>query len=81
MVFFSFIVESPRWLIAKGKDKHALSIFRNAAKENAVSFDTDIADIKVPKPDDVSFFKAIQHILRSKTLLIRGVILSFNWLV
>lgn len=83
-IYHWFITDSPRWLIAKGREVEAQLILEKAAKVNGktinmLNFKTPIfkdANIEIEKRSIWSTFKAVAS---SKIMMSRVAVLFFNW--
>ncbi|XP_078335241.1 organic cation transporter protein-like [Crassostrea virginica] len=78
-VFYWWVIpESPRWLLTQGKMTEAEDIIQEVAKKNGVKVQGNLImgeKIEIPKGE------RIWHVYKHKVLLIRGLILFFNWIV
>lgn len=79
MAFWCILPESPRWLLSKGRRQEAEEVLRKAARVNKVTlpeklFDEDYLD---KKPETA----ALWNLFTSRVLLIRTLIIFFNWMV
>ncbi|ESO84003.1 hypothetical protein LOTGIDRAFT_107933 [Lottia gigantea] len=78
--FFSFVPESARWLISKGKTEKAKLILRKVAKENHTKLPDEIFEkenlclVEAPKSQASKLFA-------SPVMVLRSCIIFFNWLV
>ncbi|XP_061177652.1 organic cation transporter protein-like [Saccostrea echinata] len=77
--YWWFVPESPRWLISQGRQSDADIIIRKVAKVNKVNIDDKL--LKVTKEDTQSTEGRIWHLFSHRVLLIRTLILYFNWAV
>ncbi|XP_048771044.2 organic cation transporter protein-like isoform X2 [Ostrea edulis] len=78
IAFWCILPESPRWLLSKGRTEEAEEVLRKAAKVNGVQlpeklFDDDVTDV----PETA----ALWNLFTSRVLLIRTLIIFFNWMV
>ncbi|KAK3734882.1 hypothetical protein RRG08_038908 [Elysia crispata] len=79
VVFAVFIPESARWLLQKGKTEEATKIIKKAAEVNGV-----ILSEKARKLEDIEMEgenEKLWHMLTHPVLLVRSLIVFFNWLV
>lgn len=78
-VFYWWIIpESPRWLLSQGRLEEAEEIIQEVAKKNGVKVTGNLIvgeKIEIPKGE------RIWHVYKHKVLLVRGMILFFNWIV
>ena len=80
MFLFSILVESPRWLILKKRYAEAEMIFRKAAYVNKVELPEDLfMPDEDNKDETVMAHEGFLKVFRSKILLIRSLIIFFNW--
>lgn len=78
-LYFSFITESPRWLIMKGKTKEAIKILEKVAKTNGKITVLCEDGINLKKEQRLSFTMFVRKLLNSKTLMYRLIVMSFTW--
>ncbi|KAJ8303501.1 hypothetical protein KUTeg_019897 [Tegillarca granosa] len=71
--------ESPRWLLSKGKEKEVLKILEKISKSNKRTLPQ--VSLEVEKFQSGKILSSLSLIFRSKTLLLRLVILTFGWYV
>ncbi|XP_069134928.1 organic cation transporter protein-like [Argopecten irradians] len=78
LLYWWFIPESPRWLISQGKIDEANKIIQKAAKVNKVTIPEKIltAD-SIEEPETGRLW----HLFTSRVLLVRTLIIFFNWAV
>lgn len=80
--YWCVLVESPRWLILKKRYAEAEMIFRKAAYVNKVELPDDLFTPDEDNKDErVMAREGFQKLFRSKILLVRSLIIFFNWSV
>lgn len=79
-IFFRFIPESPRWLLATGKKSEAVTILEKAAKLNKMDSEKVkiIADRLSPDVKNENKPK-LATLFATKELTKRNVLLCINW--
>eukprot|EP00058_Branchiostoma_floridae_P009776 XP_002595264.1 hypothetical protein BRAFLDRAFT_232974 [Branchiostoma floridae] len=84
---YPLIIESPRWLLSKGRDEEVAAIMRTAAKVNGVTlpdevFTTKKVEVKVEdnEPKDERTHTIID-LVRTPNMAKKSVLIFFNWLV
>lgn len=78
---FSFVPESPRWLLSRDKKREAFAILNKIAETNGNKMVILEDDIKVDKENTSSFLYFIRTMSKSKQLMLRLVVTAFNWYV
>lgn len=76
-LYYSFITESPRWLLAKGRTKEAMTILQKVAKMNKRKLDLDADEIKMHEEQSEPFMKSLKSLLSSCLLIRRLLVLAF----
>lgn len=81
LAYWFFIEESPRWLISVGRFKEAKEIFTLMAKRNKVPLpNLEIQENFVTQEKEVKT-AGLKELFKSRILLIRSLIIFFNWAV
>ncbi|ESO85014.1 hypothetical protein LOTGIDRAFT_131176 [Lottia gigantea] len=73
-----FVPESPRWLLSRGKTDKAEKILREAARVNKVELPTKLFDENTLDNGPKS---SVWELLTSPVLLIRTLVILYNWAV
>jgi hypothetical protein len=77
ILFFNRLIpESPRWLISQGRFEEAEKIIRQIAKGNNVTL-TDKAFVNLEA--DAPPTGRVWHLFSDRVLLVRTLIIFFNW--
>lgn len=80
IIFYRFVTESPRWLLATGRVKEAVNIFQKTAKYNKMHYaDLKPGDITFKEEKRISVVAGLKEMLKSKKMRLRCAILTFNW--
>lgn len=94
IVYYWFIPESVRWLIAKKRNRRAEKIIRKAARmngatlsdellstfEDADSSENDLLDSPVKgNAPQADTWSMVKETMRSKVMVLRGLVLYYNW--
>ncbi|GFO09417.1 organic cation transporter protein, partial [Plakobranchus ocellatus] len=74
-----FLPESARWLLQKGKTKEAAKIIQMAAHKNGVPLSENARTLKDIEMEGKG--ETIWHMFTYRVLLVRSLIVFFNWLV
>ena len=73
------IPESPRWLLARGRDQEAEDIIRQVARVNGVQLPEKVFDKKTL--DEAEQREKLWHLFTSPLLVLRTGVLCLNWSV
>ena len=76
-LIFSFIPESPRWLLSNGRKKEANKILTKLAKRNHKSLAVD--SLNLLEADETPSTGKIWQLFSTKTLSFRTIVICFNW--
>lgn len=82
VVYYWFLPESARWLIAKGDQKGAKDIIRIAATTNCRTvhnLDSIQLGVESKTENTPNIVETAKEVLKSKTMMVRMVILLYNW--
>ncbi|KAK3098565.1 hypothetical protein FSP39_020715 [Pinctada imbricata] len=79
LLYWWFVPESPRWLLRKGKPEEAKKIILKIAKGNNKEITTKELDNL--EADPTADAGKVWHLFTSRVLLIRTLIIFFNWAV
>ncbi|CAM9828892.1 unnamed protein product [Scytosiphon promiscuus] len=75
---FSFIPESPRWLIANGREGEAKQVLTAIAKRNGVEL-VDITIVPEEKPKDRTSGSGVLNLWRRSDLRMRSIVSCLIW--
>ena len=75
--YFSLIPESARWLLQRGRTEEVTKILQKVAKVNGVTLPEKTKRLETV--DGEKKGRSIWHVFTSSTLLIRSLIIFFNW--
>ncbi|XP_060072913.1 organic cation transporter protein-like [Ylistrum balloti] len=78
LLYWWLIPESPRWLVSQSKIDEANKIIKKAAKVNKVTIPENIL---TADSNDEAEAGRLWHLFTSRVLLIRTLIIFFNWAV
>ena len=81
LFFISFISESPRWLLSRGRTKEAIEILEKMARFNGKIVHISPDDIIMKDFHRASFKDFITDMVKCKRLMCRLSVVSFNWYV
>ncbi|XP_070190409.1 organic cation transporter protein-like isoform X4 [Littorina saxatilis] len=76
---FFLVPESPRWLVSKGRLEEASAIIRKAAQVNKADVSEKVLSLQDLQSDAPQ--EKIWHLFTSPRLMVRCLIIFFNWLV
>ncbi|GFN93714.1 organic cation transporter protein [Plakobranchus ocellatus] len=79
VIFAIFLPESARWLLQKGKTKEAAKIIQMVADKNGVTLSEKARTLKDIEMEGKG--EKIWHVFTYRVLLLRYLIVFFNWLV
>ncbi|XP_076078144.1 organic cation transporter protein-like isoform X2 [Mytilus galloprovincialis] len=78
LLYWWLVPESPRWLLSQGRHEEAEKIIRQIAKGNNVTLpEKALVNLEADK----STTGRVWHLFTDRVLLIRTLIIFFNWLV
>ncbi|XP_078661280.1 organic cation transporter protein-like isoform X1 [Branchiostoma floridae x Branchiostoma belcheri] len=80
---YPLIIESPRWLLSKGRDEEVAAIIQKAAKVNGVTLPDEVfttKDTDIQKPKGERTYTVID-LVRTPNMAKKSLLISFNWLV
>lgn len=78
--YWWLLPESPRWLIAKNKEKQLVKVLENAAKSNKRTL-PDLNKMSSSGSSNLSGKASVLDLFRPFPILIRSLTMFFNWLV
>ncbi|XP_033213433.1 solute carrier family 22 member 3-like isoform X2 [Belonocnema kinseyi] len=85
--YYWVIPESPRWLLAVGKNAEATEVLRKAAKKNGISLDKVTATIDIHEKQIVQNQRQkknkynMTHLFRTPNMRLRSICVCANWFV
>ncbi|XP_059154041.1 organic cation transporter protein-like isoform X2 [Physella acuta] len=77
--YFCLVPESPRWLVNVGRVKEASDIVRKIAKENQADLSEKTSSLQDVEMEGQG--NKIWHMLTIPVLLVRTLVIFFNWMV
>ena len=80
-IFISFITESPRWLLNRGRTKEAIEILEKMARFNGNIVHISPDDIIMKDFHRASFKEFITDMVKCKRLIGRLAVICLNWYV
>ena len=77
--YWWLLPESPRWLISANKTEHLMKVLQNAATTNKKTLPSLIESS--PSQKSAASKASLLDLFRPTTILIRSMVMFFNWLV